>query len=149
MKVPFFCHYKDVFSGIEKNATLEKIVSTLRSSGSSFVLSNTENMKTLVDSILINRLQMESSSNEVLLNCVIYEEGGQYESDVVLSATAMNVLLNELAFRGIELNFDTDGEEVRLPDGEILYALDLSQSMQAPVFLPLYSIPDQVRLMRA
>jgi hypothetical protein len=106
-------------------------------------------MKTLVDSILINRLQMESSSNEVLLNCVIYEEGGQYESDVVLSATAMNVLLNELAFRGIELNFDTDGEEVRLPDGEILYALDLSQSMQAPVFLPLYSIPDQVRLMRA
>jgi hypothetical protein len=106
-------------------------------------------MKTIVDSILINRLQMESSSNEVLLNCVVYEEGESYESDLILSSTAMNVLLNELAFRGIELNFDSEGEEVRLPDGEWLYSLDLSRRMSAPVFLPLYSIPDQVRLMRA
>lgn len=105
-------------------------------------------MKTIVDSILINRLQLESTSSDVTLNCLVYEDGKSYESDIILSATGMNQLLNELQFRGIDLNFDERAEEVRLPDGSMLVHLDLTHA-ETPVFLPLYSIPNQVRLMRA
>jgi hypothetical protein len=106
-------------------------------------------MKTIVDSILINGLQMESTSTDVTLNCIVYEEGQTYESDLILSATAMNQLLNELLYRGIELNFDEHAEEVRFPDGTSMLHLNLSDTMSNPVFLPMYSMPDQVRLMRA
>lgn len=106
-------------------------------------------MKTLVDSILLNSIQFESSSTEVLLNCLVFEGEHRYESDIILSTTSMNQLLSELIARGIELDFDKDFDTIILPDGESMCRIDLNKVVDLPVFLPLYSMPEQVRLLRA
>lgn len=106
-------------------------------------------MKTLVDSILLNSIQFESSSTEVLLNCLMFEGDQHYESEIVLTNTSMNQLLNELIARGIELDFDKDFDTIMLPDGESLCRVDLNKVTDNPVFLPMYSMPEQLRLLRA
>jgi hypothetical protein len=106
-------------------------------------------MKTLVDSILLNSIQFESSSTEVLLNCLVFEGENRYESEMILTTTSMNQLLSELIARGIELDFDSNLDTIILPDGESLYRVDLTKVIDVPVFLPLYSMPEQLRLLRA
>lgn len=106
-------------------------------------------MRTLFDSMIVNRIQLESFSNDVLLNCFIFEEGQNYETDVVLDATAMNQFLIELSMRGIELDFEANGDIIQLPDGEIIQSIDLSKREMDPIYLPLYCLPAQARLLRA
>jgi hypothetical protein len=104
-------------------------------------------MKAIFDSILLNSLQIESHSEEALLDCTIFEKGHQYQTEIVLSSTALNQLLNELSCREIELDFDGCAE-IRLPDGGTLMHMQLDQADQ-PIFLPLYVLPEQIRLLRA
>jgi len=105
-------------------------------------------MKTIFDSILLNSLQMESNSEEAILDCTIFEKGSQYNTEMVLSATALNQLLNELVCRDIELDFD-QWNEIRLPDGGTIFRMELDQVNEKPVFLPLYILPERIRLLRA
>lgn len=106
-------------------------------------------MNTIFDSILLNSLQMESNSQEAVLGCTIYERGHQYPTEVVLSGTALNQLLNELSCREIELDFDNGWNEIRLPDGGSVYHMQFDEPGQQPVFLPLYVLPERIRLLRA
>src|SRR4051812_2601698 len=106
-------------------------------------------MKALFDSILLNRLQMESNSNEVTLDCTVFEHGNQYETEFVLSGSSMNQLLNELACREIELDFEHNCDEITLPDGTTVYHMNLEAGQANPIFLPLYVMPEKLRLLRA
>lgn len=103
-------------------------------------------MNAIFDSILLNSLQMESNSDEALLSCTVFEEGEHYTTEIVLSATAMNQLLNELVCREIEIDFDA-WNEIRTADGSV-YHLSLDGA-ERPVFLPLYVLPERVRFLRA
>ncbi len=91
---------------------------------------------------------MESNSEEAILDCTIFEKGSQYNTEMVLSATALNQLLNELVCRDIELDFD-QWNEIRLPDGGTIFRMELDQVNEKPVFLPLYILPERIRLLRA
>jgi hypothetical protein len=106
-------------------------------------------MKAIFDSILLNSLQLESNSEDAVLDCTIFEKGMQYDSEIVLSATALNQLLNELSCREIELDFDNGCTEIRLPDGGTVVHMQLDTPDQQPIFLPLYVLPEQIRLLRA
>lgn len=79
----------------------------------------------------------------------MFEGDQHYESEIVLTNTSMNQLLNELIARGIELDFDKDFDTIMLPDGESLCRVDLNKVTDNPVFLPMYSMPEQLRLLRA
>lgn len=125
---------------------MEKDVNRLRSTGRNFASSNREIMNAIFDSILLNSLQMESNSDEALLACTVFEDGEQYTTEVVLSATAMNQLLNELACRDIEIDFDA-WNEIRTAEGSVFH-LPL-ETVERPVFLPLYVLPERVRFLRA
>jgi len=92
---------------------------------------------------------MESNSNEVTLDCTVYERGDQYETEIVLSGTAMNQLLNELACRDIELDFEQGCDEIVMPDGSVIYHMNLEIEDRNPIFLPLYVMPEKLRLLRA
>lgn len=105
-------------------------------------------MNAIFDSILLNSLQMESSSEEAVLDCTVFEKGTQYRTEIVLSATALNQLMNELSCREIELDFD-DACEIRLPDGGTIFRMELDRGDRQPLFLPLYVLPAQIRLLRA
>lgn len=133
----------------KKKQPQKKNVSSLRTTAPTFASSKTKKMKTLVDSILIQRIQMESNTTDVVLNCIVYESGEDYTSDIVLSAHAMNLLLNELAYRGHELDFDASCDEVLFPDGNTLITLDVTKKHADPVFIPLYSLPEKTMLLRA
>jgi hypothetical protein len=106
-------------------------------------------MNTIFDSILLNSLQMENNSDEAVLGCTIFERGQRYETEVVLSGTALNQLLNELSYREIEVDFDNGMNEIRLPDGGSVYHMQFDTSDRQPVFLPLYVLPERIRLLRA
>ena len=106
-------------------------------------------MKTIFDSILLNLLQMESNSNEVTLDCTVFERGNQYETEIVLSGSSMNQLLNELACRDIELDFENSFDEIAMPDGTTVYHMNLDAGQEQPIFLPLYVMPEKLRLLRA
>jgi hypothetical protein len=106
-------------------------------------------MKTIFDSILLNRIQFESSSTEVQLDCCIYENGNSYESQIFVSMSAFNQLLCELSVRGIDLNMDENLDTIRISDQEEVYSLDLTNETEKPVFLPYYCFPEQNKLLRA
>jgi len=92
---------------------------------------------------------MESNSEEAVLDCTVFEDGQQYNSEIVLSATALNQLLNELICRDIELDFDSQWKEIRLPDGGTVFHMQIDTADRRPVFLPLYVLPERIRLLRA
>lgn len=103
-------------------------------------------MNTIFDSILLNRIQIEAHSSQVQLDCIIYEEGVASESQLFLSTSSFNQLLNELSVRGIEIDFD-QFDSVVISEEETIYCLDLT--CEAPVFLPFYCIPREKMLLRA
>ncbi len=106
-------------------------------------------MKTIFDSILVNRIQFESSSTEVQLDCCVYENGSSYDSQIFVSMSAFNQLLCELSVRGIDLNMDEDLDTIVLSTDEIVYSMDLTKDDEKPVFLPYYCFPEQNKLLRA
>lgn len=106
-------------------------------------------MKTIFDSILVNRIQFESSSTEVQLDCCVYENGSSYDSQIFVSMSAFNQLLCELSVRGIDLNMDDDLDTIVLSNDEIVYSMDLTKDEEKPVFLPYYCFPEQNKLLRA
>ena len=92
---------------------------------------------------------MESTSNEVIINCFVVEDGFGYETDIVLNHSSLNQLMNELSVRGLDFNFDELCNESILTDGQSIIHLDFTKEIDRPLYLPLYCIPEQVRLMRA
>ena len=106
-------------------------------------------MKTLFDSILLNRIQFESSSTEVQLDCCVYENGSSYESQIFISMSAFNQLMCELSVRGIYLDMDEHLDTIVISESEIIYSMDLTSEIEKPVFLPYYCFPEQNKLLRA
>lgn len=106
-------------------------------------------MELLFDSILLNSLQMESNSGETLLDCTVFERGHSYDTQIVLSDTAMNHLMSELACRNIELDFEQNCDRIPMPDGTEIYHMNLDSQERNPLFLPLYILPETMRLLRA
>lgn len=106
-------------------------------------------MKTLFDSILLNRIQFESSSTEVQLDCCVYENGSSYESQIFISMSAFNQLMCELSVRGIDLDMDERLDTIVISESEIIYSMDLTSEIEKPVFLPYYCFPEQNKLLRA
>lgn len=106
-------------------------------------------MKTIFDSILLNRIQFESSSTEVQLDCCIYENGSSYDSQIFISMSAFNQLLCELSIRGIDLDMDEHMDTIVLSDEEVIYSMDLNRDTEKPIFLPYYCFPEQNKLLRA
>lgn len=106
-------------------------------------------MKTIFDSILVNRIQFESSSTEVQLDCCVYENGNSYDSQIFVSMSAFNQLLCELSVRGIDLNMDEGLDTIILSNEETVYSMDLTKDEDKPVFLPYYCFPEQNKLLRA
>ena len=106
-------------------------------------------MKVLFDSVLINRIQMESNSSEVQLFCTIYEQNENYDTEIFMSMSAFNQLLGEFDVRGIELDMDNNMDVIVFGPEEYIYTMDLSKTIDRPVFLPLVSLPKENRLLRA
>ncbi len=106
-------------------------------------------MKTIFDSILLNRIQFENSSTEVQLDCCIYENGNAFESQIFVSMSAFNQLMCELSVRGIDLNMDENLDTIVISDSEIIYSMDLTSNTDKPIFLPYYCLPEQNKLLRA
>ena len=106
-------------------------------------------MKTIFDSILLNRIQFESSSTEVQLDCCVYENGSSYDSQIFISMSAFNQLLCELSIRGIDLDMDEHMDTIVLSDEEVIYSMDLNRNTEKPIFLPYYCFPEQNKLLRA
>ena len=87
-------------------------------------------MKTIFDSILVNRIQFESSSTEVQLDCCVYENSSSYDSQIFVSMSAFNQLLCELSIRGIDLDIDENLDTIVLSDEEVIYSMDLNQNTE-------------------
>lgn len=104
-------------------------------------------MKTLFDSIVINRLQMSSFTEDTTLACTVFESGDQYDTELVLSATSMNQLLNELALRDIEVDFEVNSIELNFPSGEVVIQKFFSEEF--PVIIPPMVLDETRWLMRA
>jgi hypothetical protein len=105
-------------------------------------------MKTLFDSVLINRIQLESNSSEVQLTCRIFENKESYDTEVFLSMSAFNQLLCELEFRGFDIDMDRDMDFIQFGPDDYVYTMDLSK-IEQPCFLPLISLPKENKLLRA
>ncbi|AEA43071.1 hypothetical protein [Fluviicola taffensis] len=105
-------------------------------------------MKTLFDSVLINRIQLESNSSEVQLTCRIFENKESYDTEVFLSMSAFNQLLCELEVRGFEIDMENDMDFIQFGPDDYVYTMDLSKE-EHPCFLPLLSLPKENKLLRA
>lgn len=106
-------------------------------------------MKVLFDSVLINRIQLESNSNEVQLFCTVYEQDSTYEKESFISMSAFNQLLGEFDVRGLNIDMDKGWDLIQINANEFVYVMDLNEATSQPVFLPLVCLPKENRLLRA
>lgn len=106
-------------------------------------------MTTLFNSILVNKLIFDNHSDDVMLECTVYEEAGPYDSTFFLSSRELNVLLCELSARNIEIDFEQHMKQIDLSNGETIHHLEVGDACAQEVFLPAYIFGNQQRALRA
>lgn len=106
-------------------------------------------MKTIYESILIQTIQWEGNSGEILISGEISDCMGSYKGELFLQAHELNKLLGVLATKGVEIDMDKSWRAVSMPDGEMMYFLEMPQEVSEQVILPFSLLPNEHKLLRA
>ncbi len=106
-------------------------------------------MKTIYESILIQTIQWEGNSGEILISGEISDRVGSYKGELFLQVHELNKLLGVLAANGVEIDMDKSWRSVAMPDGEMMYFLEMPKEVSGQVILPFSLLPNEHKLLRA
>lgn len=106
-------------------------------------------MKTIYESILIQSIQWEGNSGEILISGEISDRMGSYKGEIFLPANELNKILGALSVYGVEIDMDKSWRAVPMPDGEMMYFLEVPREASENVILPFSMLPNEHKLLRA
>jgi hypothetical protein len=106
-------------------------------------------MKTIYESILIQSIQWEGSSSEIMITGEISDRMGSYSGEVYLPAHDLNKILGILSTNGFEIDMDKNWNAITMPDGEMLYFLEIPKDLAEQMVLPFSYLPLEHKLLRA
>lgn len=106
-------------------------------------------MKAIYESILIQTIQWEGNSGEILISGEISDRMGSYKGELFVQANELNKILGVLSAKGVEIDMDKNWRAVAMPDGEMMYFLEMPSEVSEQVILPFSMLPNEHKLLRA
>ena len=74
---------------------------------------------------------------------------GSYKGELFLQANELNKILGVLSANGVEIDMDKSWRAVAMPDGEMMYFLEIPREVSEQVILPFSMLPNEHKLLRA
>lgn len=99
--------------------------------------------------ITVNQILFESNDPEVLIKGAVQDGVMNYDSEVILSHSQLNILLNQLRKQNDSFSINDYLISEEMYNGEVLYSADFSSVFYSSINLNLISNDSQMRQIRA
>ena len=106
-------------------------------------------MKTLIESIKINTISFESGDKNVYVNATLSTGNLNYPSDLVISNTDINLIINKLQQQNPDEDISTFFDEEKMYDGSIFYKLNSSKYTTTNFYVNQLEFSQQIKQIRA
>ncbi len=106
-------------------------------------------MKTLIESIKINTISFESGDTNVYVNAILSKEKLSYPSDLIISYTDLNVIINKLQQQNPDEDISTFFDEEKMYDGSTYYKLNSSKYSNTNFQVNYLEFTNKVKQIRA
>ncbi len=107
-------------------------------------------MKMKFDNISVNKIVFETGNEDVSVSANVLKGNLSYETELVISFSDLNLLINKIQKNGPE-NKDISSlfESEKMYNGNLLYTLDLEKKISYPISLGTIEFNNNVRQIRA
>lgn len=107
-------------------------------------------MKATFDKMSIHQITFETGESDVWVNTTIQQGNLSYDTELVISFTDLNVLINKMQKEvdnqiDISSLFETD----KMYNGNLMYSLDLGKKMNTSIQLEFMEFNNSIRQIRA
>jgi hypothetical protein len=106
-------------------------------------------MKTLIESIKINTISFESGDTNVYVNAILSKEKLSYPSDLVISHTDLNVIINKLQQQNPESDISSYFDEEIMYDGSSFYRLNSAKYSTTNFQVNHFEFTQKIKQIRA
>lgn len=106
-------------------------------------------MITSVKSIEVSSILFESNNSDVLIKGKINQDHLQYESDLIISHSQLNILLNHLGNQNENFEISNYLNAEPMYDGETLYYADFNENLNTMLSLNILKTQDNIKQIRA
>lgn len=106
-------------------------------------------MKTIYESILIQAIQWEGNAGDITVIGKIQDGCSSYTGELYLPHYTLNKILGTLSKNGYEIDMESQWCEVRMPDGDVLYRIEMAAYADRSPVLPFAVLPQEHKLLRA
>lgn len=133
---------------LKKNQKFFINVNCLRSTGTTFVEINSENMENLGRTFKANELLFNNYSKQATLSGVLFQDNLSYESKLVISTNKLNQLLSILQFNNPDQDVNALLVTDEFPNDEVYYSMNLS-ALSGKLTMDFLFEDQQYKLIRA
>jgi hypothetical protein len=107
-------------------------------------------MRVIFDEMIVKKIIFETGNDDVFVNTNIKKGNLSYDSEIVMSYSDLNALINKMQQT---VNEETDisslFESEKMYNGNLLYTLDLQQKIPFQILLKSMEFNNNVRQIRA
>jgi len=102
------------------------------------------------DNISVNKIVFETGNEDVSVNANVQKGNLTYDSELVISFSDLNLLINKIQ-KNVSENTDVSSlfESEKMYNGNLLYTLDLEKKITYPISLGVIEFNNNVRQIRA
>lgn len=107
-------------------------------------------MKATFDKLEIQKIIFETGDSDVLVNANITQGSLSYKTQLVVSYTDLNILINKIQ-KTIQDDLDISSmfESEKMYNGNLLYTLDIEKKFNSIIELNSFSFDHNIRQIRA
>ena len=107
-------------------------------------------MKMKFDNISVNKIVFETGNEDVSVSANVLKGNLSYESELVISFSDLNLLINKIQ-KNVSENTDISSlfESEKMYNGNLLYTLDLEKKISYQISLGTIEFNNNVRQIRA
>ena len=106
-------------------------------------------MNTLSKKFDISRITFETGDNEVVLTGTMFQGLMNYASELIISFSQLNSVLNQLAKSNSGFNIQNHMTKQHMYEDQYMYEVNLNDNLNKRVNLASMSSDDSMRLIRA
>lgn len=107
-------------------------------------------MKATFDKLEIQKIQFETGYLDVIVNANITQGNMSYNTQLIVSHTDLNILINKMQKTVREdLDISSMFESEKMYNGNLLYTLDIDKKINSIMELKSFSFDNNIRQIRA
>ena len=102
-----------------------------------------------VKSIEVSSILFESNDSDILIKGKINQDHLQYDSDLIISHSQLNILINHFCNQNENFEIDNYLNAEPMFDGETLYNANFTQNLNTRISLNVLQTQDNIKQIRA